>query len=310
MNSSTERFMLQPAITWGNLSFVEQSLVIIVLLCTANIVSAILATTGNALVLVAVWKTPSLRSPSNVLLVGLAAADLCIGLLLQPTWVLVKVANHQGVDDMLLFSVCVYVYDIFSNVLVAVSFLTLVCVSFDRLLALILHLRYREFVTITRVLFLHGTIWTASILDHVWRALHLPSALVFEIVFVLIVVILMVLSYCKIYRIVRHHLMQIRVQDQINRSLDDRTLPDIAQYQKSVLNILYVVGLFSVSYLPWLSYLVVFLLKSSHSYSFYQVYDFLLTLLFINSCINPFLYYWRMRDIRLAVKNMIKEACT
>lgn len=157
MNSFVERFTHKP-ITWGNLSFVKQSVDVLVLLCTVNIVSAILATIGNALVLVAVWRTPSLRCPSNVILMGLAIADLGIGLLVQPTWIFVKVANLQATDDTLSFSLGAYVYDILSNLLVTVSFLTLACVSFERLLALILHLRYRELVTITRVLFLLGTI--------------------------------------------------------------------------------------------------------------------------------------------------------
>ena len=46
------------------------------------------ALTGNGLVLIGtIWKTPSLHSPSNVLLFGLALSDSVVGLIVQPLYV-------------------------------------------------------------------------------------------------------------------------------------------------------------------------------------------------------------------------------
>ena len=55
--------------------------------CVVNIPLAFVAFTGNALVLYAVWKTPALRSPSILLLCGLASTDVCVGLIAQPLFI-------------------------------------------------------------------------------------------------------------------------------------------------------------------------------------------------------------------------------
>ena len=57
---------------------------IVVFNSTVNFPLSVLTIVGNALVLVAVWRTPSLRSPSVILLCGLATTDLAVGLLVQP----------------------------------------------------------------------------------------------------------------------------------------------------------------------------------------------------------------------------------
>ena len=52
-----------------------------------NLPLASVAILGNALVVYGVWKTPSLRSPSNLLLCGLASTDLIVGLIAQPLFI-------------------------------------------------------------------------------------------------------------------------------------------------------------------------------------------------------------------------------
>jgi len=47
----------------------------------------------NAVILAAIWKNPSLRTPSYVLLAGLAFADFCTGILTQPFYVVYKLGD-------------------------------------------------------------------------------------------------------------------------------------------------------------------------------------------------------------------------
>ena len=61
---------------------------------STSVVSAILspfAVAGNVLVLAAIWRNQSLRTPSYILLCGLALTDLCTGLLTQPSYIAVRV---------------------------------------------------------------------------------------------------------------------------------------------------------------------------------------------------------------------------
>ena len=74
--------------------------------CGVNIPLALTAIIGNALVLHAVWKTPSLRSPSILLLCGLASTDLAVGVVVQPlfiTRVLVLIYTHSVEINTLFF---------------------------------------------------------------------------------------------------------------------------------------------------------------------------------------------------------------
>ena len=51
---------------------------------------------GNVLVILAVWKTPSLQTPSNALLTSLATSDLAVGLLAQPSFSAWRISQMAG----------------------------------------------------------------------------------------------------------------------------------------------------------------------------------------------------------------------
>ena len=55
-----------------------------------------MAIEANALILAAIWTNLSLRTPSYVLLAGLAFTDFCTGLLTQPFYVLNKLGEMTG----------------------------------------------------------------------------------------------------------------------------------------------------------------------------------------------------------------------
>ena len=55
--------------------------------CILNAPLILLSIIGNALVLAAILKTPSLRSPSVIFLCSLAVSDLLVGLVVQPVYI-------------------------------------------------------------------------------------------------------------------------------------------------------------------------------------------------------------------------------
>ena len=66
---------------------------------TTCFISSLLApmiVAANTLILTAIWKNPSLRTPSYVLLAGLAFTDFCTGLLTQPFFALYQWADLTG----------------------------------------------------------------------------------------------------------------------------------------------------------------------------------------------------------------------
>ena len=74
------------------------------LFVVVNFVSAIAAIVGNSLVLVTIWRTPRLHSPSNVLLAGLAVSDLGVGLICQPFWITAQMTNDTAHDVIFLIN--------------------------------------------------------------------------------------------------------------------------------------------------------------------------------------------------------------
>ena len=100
---------------------------------------------GNALILIALRKESSLHPPSKLLLRCLATTDLCVGAISEPLTVIfwMSVANEH-------WNICRYALVtsfITGYILSGVSVGTLAQLSVDRLLALLLGLRYRQVVT-------------------------------------------------------------------------------------------------------------------------------------------------------------------
>ena len=126
-----------------------------------NIFLSIFATLGNVLILIALRNVSSIHPPTKLLFRCLAITDLCVGLLGQPLYVYVRyIANYLDIGNRIVELVYVLVFII--SVLVAVSILTSAAISVDRLLALLLGLRYRH-VTLGRVRVIIACVWFIAV---------------------------------------------------------------------------------------------------------------------------------------------------
>ena len=108
-------------------------------------------------------------------------------------------------------------------------------------------------------------------------------------------------AYFKVFRIIRRHQQQIG-GNQSCQSVDQRAI-DLAKYKKSVISILYILILFSFSFLP-VTVILLLLVKWGESKRTWEPYHASLVFLFLSSSLNPGLYIWRMRDIRDGVKSL------
>ena len=132
-------------------------------LSAINIFVSITAILGNTLILVALHKESSLHPPSKLLYRCLATTDLLVGLILEPSLAAhyVLLATEQRSSNL-----CVHFATIAAvsfTTLSAVSLLTMTTISVDRLLALLLGLRYRHIVTLRRVRALITSFWIFSL---------------------------------------------------------------------------------------------------------------------------------------------------
>lgn len=117
------------------------------LIAEVNIILSITAFVGNFVIIVALQKVSSTRPPSKLLLGCLASTDLCVGRITQPLFV----AYIMSPEHSMLCQYLSIVLNRLSVIFGGVSLTTLTVISVDRLLALLLGLRYRQVVTLRRV---------------------------------------------------------------------------------------------------------------------------------------------------------------
>jgi len=133
----------------------------LICLSVVNIFLSITAFLGNTLILVALHKESTLHPPSKLLFRCLAAADLCVGIFSEPLLVtyLMSLVNKR-------LNICPYALaasGLTGRMLCLVSLFTLTAISVDRLLALLLGLRYRQVVTLKRTYITVIVFWIVCI---------------------------------------------------------------------------------------------------------------------------------------------------
>ena len=286
----------QPIPTW-----------IAVFLSTLNIFLSITASLGNVLILVAVHKETSLHPPTKHLFRCLAISDLCVGVITQPLFTIFIFASAKTeVNQTVVFYIAT-LCTVSSFVSCQLSIFTSSAISVDRLLALLSGLRYRHVVTLPRVraaiasFWLTGMsigslyFWSQSIIA-VYTGLSLTVSSLATSVF----------SYSMIYFNLRRHRLQVSTLTQ--RQPNGRELPlNMARYKNSVSSAIWVQVALLICYTP-LSVVIMLVVYGQIPVSQGEIALYVTgTFVFLNSSLNPILYCWRIRTVREAAKDTIKQ---
>ena len=262
---------------------------------------SVIAFLGNALILIALHKESSLHPPSKLLLRSLATTDLCVGLIPEPLAVIcwMSVANgHLNISRYASPVGCTT-----ANIFCGVSVLTLTAISVDRLLALLLGLRYRQVVTLKRTYVIVITLWVLSaLLSAMW--LWSPSiTYLYQIIAIPLCLAISIFSYTKIFFTLRHH--QNQVQDLAQQPNQTNQL-NIARYKKAVSTAIWLQMTLVACYLPY-GVVTVLTTSGGRSSSVSNVWFYAVSLVYLNSSLNPILYCWKLEEVRQAVKNTIRQ---
>ena len=269
-----------------------------------NILLSTTAFLGNILIVAALQKvSTSIHSSSRLLFRCLAVTDLCVGLTTQPLLVsyLMSADNSKR---------CYYLRILFYTIggyFSAVSCLVLTAICIDRLLALLFGLRYRQIVTLRRVRVVIMICWFCCGSVVVVFIYNEHVAQVFTSLILLLCVVTSTLCYTKIYLTLRHQ--QNQVQDFVHRGRTKHgSKPlNIARYRKTVSNAMWVQMALVACYLPFGLNVAILAITGLATPSFDFAWDLSLSFVLLNSTLNPFLYCWRMKEVRQAVRNTIKK---
>ena len=263
---------------------------IIIINCVLNVPLMLISILGNALVLVAIIRTPSIHStPHVIMLCSLAVSDLLVGLIAQPFYIAEQLTNDR------------YVYQvsvIIGSSLCGISLLTITAITVDRFLALHYHMRYATLVSESRVKYSLIIICLISFLLSGITSWGVRVRWFTVGSVIIICLIVSTFSYIRIYQIVRRHHLQIHTQQQAMQSSDIENNLNIARLKRSAMNTFVFYIALIICYFPL--YVSLTLLGLSVM-SWQSEWQFAYSAVFMNSSINPFLYCWRLRELRTAV---------
>ena len=274
--------------------------------CVLNFVFSLVATLGNLLVIRALMKNSTIPATVKKLFLSLAFSDLAVGLCSQLmtaiiSAVMLKMASSE--DDLAFFCPTVLIVHLYFQYLLAIaSFLNVIVIAFDRLLAVSLHLRYQELVTPIRVTMVLVSLWLTSCVSaflHIFllKGISMATAVISVIGYVLTTV-----AYIRIYKVVKYHQNQIYSQNQLQ---NDETR-EAHKQRKSAYNSLFVFVVFVACYLPFLPSTMLYW-KNASEISFLVAHFASIFLIYLNSSLNPFVYCWRYPEIRQSVKSTVKQ---
>lgn len=275
-----------------------------VALLVLNSVFALTATFQNVPVVYAIFRTPTLHNPPNILLCSLAFTDLFVGCMVQP----LSIAHTAVLISGKPFSCAMWrAKEILLLLFMYVSMVTLVTISTERWLALHYHLRYQQIVTVRRTLLIISIAWFSSTTSIIaWPlGLDFRAFTALGLAVITIAAIVLVFMYVRIFLILRRHRSLIENQVKLHPPS-----VNIRKHRKSSATMLYVVVLFFIFYSPTFYAMINFLDSTPEVFSVEHtvLWEVAKTTALINSSANPLMYYWRMREIRRAVRSVFSHS--
>ena len=294
--------------------------------CVFNSFLSYTAIVLNIATIHVIRKTASMPKTLKTLLLSLAVSDVGVGLLVLPFYISLLVGwlqHNSSCSNNEAFHIILYLFSV-------ASFSGVVAVSVDRFLAIHLHLRYQELVTHKRVVALVISIWMLSVFLSLPLLFVAPDIVyVIAIISALVGLVAIAMLYVRIYLAVRRHKNQIQTllvqhdtqtvgclgeENELERATEIEPaqaveMANFATLVKSVFGTFYVYLLFLVCYLPHVISMAAIKLHGP-SISLKRFFLFSMTLVFLNSLLNPVIYCWKMRHVRHAFLNMLGNMVT
>ena len=261
-------------------------------LSSMNVLSALIGTFGNILVFLVVAKCRYLGwQKTEYFICSLAGSDLLVCLLAQPMYIMYLNKALTTKINTLRTTVT------WIATLASVS--SLLTISIDRFLALLFLRRYRAMMKTRTALLLVLITWLFSVAIGISASSFHRTLRFVAQYFVIAVLIAVPIFYIGIFLIVRVQCTEMKKRFP---SLS-RTLRTFTREKTIAKLIAIVIGVFYICYTP-LIVLPFFFGSKSSRYKALRVFPWVNTLALCNSCVNPYIYYWRSWRFRYAIQNM------
>ena len=256
---------------------------------------------GNSLVFAAYYYSESLRRPVHLLLLSLAATDLMSGLVTQPLWLVEK--------SLLISGSCKKVLCMLEDAeklvmlsLIGATVLNLSMLTLDRYIAVCHTFKYPNLVTNSRVIktvILVWLFWLVFLFS--WMKAFSRTAVALFMIILTVNILFISFLYLNINR-------EIRRVESNEEGRNASNQEERATRNKSVRTLSYIFGLLIFCFVPMIIHGI---FSRSHIIrGFHEREHFLLlasNTAFSNSCLNVFVYYWRNKEMREAMRKAIRK---
>ena len=266
-------------------------------LATINAIFCVLGIIGNSLVLVAVHRIIELRTLSNFYLVALAVADFLTSAIAQPLLIAMVIGESKGECNKTLETV----FRSVGNFSAAASFLILLFITTERLMAVLKPVAYKNyhprrrfavFVSISVILPLIYTILRLAVSK---RATSFFSAVLFALGYLYIVVS---------YLIILHQLHSQSEKMKRSTSITEENARTTRHAEKVVTSTMaLIIAMFTIMWVPFFYYRT-----SKPSTNSGEAYNWVRTTAISNSALNFIVYAFRMKRFRSAFRTTISNS--
>ncbi|EDO42773.1 predicted protein [Nematostella vectensis] len=276
---------------------VQEFYVMNIVICVLNSVLAVTITFANSSLLLAILGTPSLRTPSYLLVCSLAVTDVGVGLVIQPLYIWRKMAEMRG--DVPTFCALYMAGNVLAHLIGSPSFFTATALSCDRYLAISLGVRYRQKVTTRRILRLIAGLWFLAVFVVIARFYsRKPKYMSIAAALLFVCLLIIMVCYVKAMRLLRSHSRSSLSRD-IRKS-------KLIKYKHSLFTMLLVVICLFCCYLPFVFVHIVGSVSSKeHALELKRARELTTTVLFGNSLVNPLIYLMRSKELRQAFRRSL-----
>ena len=274
--------------------------------CVFNAFFSFTAITLNIVTIIALRKPLTIPRALKIFLLSLAVSDLGVGLLVQPLYITRLVMMIKENTQTLYFEITLNSFYVIGSFLSYASFFGAVALTADRYLAVHFYLRYQELVTQKRVVAVVISNWILSaipMLLFIW----IPNAVwIISVPVESVCYITTAFFYFKIYLAVRHHSNQIHVLQAQLAQNNEGDMTNAARQRKAAVGTFYVYLVFLICYLPntcaWIIHR-----SAGPSTMLFQFGLYTNTLMYLNSSLNPLIYSWKMRHVRQAIMEILRN---
>lgn len=248
-----------------------------------NILSAVVGSVGNVLLICSVSKTLRLQTISNFLLVSMAVADVLVTALAQP---LFSVFLGFQIDGQCRGTVLQF-FRLIANMSCSASVLHLCLISIDRCL-IILHSHHKSIRTKTRLKLALLVAWALPIIYGVLRlTISKKGTSHFTVIAVGLCYVAIISCYTLIILKVKKHISDQSIERRLAATMG------------------IVVVIFTVCWFPLL-----YLRSAFAEENFGVAYNWARTLALSNSSMNPWIYCLRIAEFPEAYRRLLRCKCS